>query len=144
MRLQLTTLSVFVLGFSFLPLNGHPAQAQPAADRAERLVRKPQEQSIWMRQKITASQRILEGLTKEDFELIRVNAEAMQFMGYLESWARSDTPRYREQMQSFGFANGALVQAAKDKNLDGATLAYTQLAISCVQCHKIVRGKSKH
>jgi hypothetical protein len=47
-------------------------------------------------------------------------------------------------MQCFGSANGALVRAAEDKNLDGATLAYTQLAISCVQCHKIVRGKWKH
>ena len=28
-------------------------------------------------------------------------------MGYLESWARSETPGYREQVQSFGFANGA-------------------------------------
>jgi hypothetical protein len=97
-----------------------------------------------MRQKITASQQILEGLTREDFEKIRVNAQAMQFMGYLESWARSDKPGYREQMQSFGFANGALVRAAEDRNLDGATLAYTQLAVSCVQCHKIVRGKLKY
>jgi hypothetical protein len=144
MILRVTTLSIFVLGFSFLALDDHRAQAQRAADRAERQLREPQEQSIWMRQKMTASQKILEGLTKEDFELIRVNAQAMHFMGYLEAWARSDTPGYGEQMQSFGFANGALVRAAKDKNLDGATLAYTQLAVSCVQCHKIVRGKSKH
>ena len=144
MRLRLTTFSIFVLGLPFLPLDDRPAQAQRPADRAERPVREPQEQSIWMRQKMSASQKILEGLTKEDFELIRVNAQAMQFMGYLESWARSDMPGYREQMQSFGFANGALVRAAKDKNLDGATLAYTQLAVSCVQCHKIVRGKLKH
>ncbi len=106
MRLRLTTFSIFVLGLPFLPLDDRPAQAQRPADRAERPVREPQEQSIWMRQKMSASQKILEGLTKEDFELIRVNAQAMQFMGYLESWARSDMPGYREQMQSFGFANG--------------------------------------
>jgi hypothetical protein len=144
MRLPLTTLLICFLVFPLLPGDGLPAQAQRVANRAERPVREHQEQSIWMRQKVTASQQILEGLTREDYELIRVNAQAMHFMGYLESWARSDTPGYREQMQSFGFANGALVRAAKDKNLDGATLAYTQLAVSCVQCHKIVRGKTRH
>ncbi len=106
MRLRLATLSILVLGFPFLPPADRPAQAQRPANLAERPVRGPREQSIWMRQKITASQQILEGLTREDFEMIRVNAQAMQFMGYLESWARSDTPGYREQMQSFGFANG--------------------------------------
>jgi hypothetical protein len=107
-------LSILVLGFPFLPLADRPAHAQRPAVRAERAALEPREQSIWMRQKLTASQQILEGLTKEDFEMIRVNAEAMRFMSYLESWARSDTAGYREQMQSFGFANGALVRAAKD------------------------------
>ena len=69
MGLRLTVLSILVLGLSFLPLDDHRAQVQRPADRAERVVRKPQEQSIWMRQKITASQKILEGLTREDFEL---------------------------------------------------------------------------
>jgi hypothetical protein len=32
-----------------------------------------------------------------------------------------------------------MVKMAKDKNLDGAALAYVQLTMSCVNCHKYVR-----
>ena len=35
----------------------------------------------------------------------------------------------------------ALTKAAQEKNLDAATLAYVRLTMSCVDCHKFVRGK---
>ncbi len=46
-------------------------------------------------------------------------------------------------MRDFEFANKALVHASREKNLDGATLAYVQLTLSCVNCHKVVRDVSK-
>jgi hypothetical protein len=99
--------------------------------------------SLWMKQKLLNSKAILEGLTREDFKLIQDNAQTMQFMGYLERWLRKDAQGYKEQLHAFEYANAALVRAARDKNLDGATLAYTQLTISCVQCHKIVRSATR-
>ena len=33
------------------------------------------------------------------------------------------------------------VKAAKEKNLEAATLAYVRVTMSCVNCHKLVRGK---
>jgi hypothetical protein len=35
----------------------------------------------------------------------------------------------------------SLVKAAKDRNLDAATLGYVRMTMSCVDCHKLVRGK---
>jgi hypothetical protein len=99
--------------------------------------------SIWMQHKLGASQSILEGMTRGDYEKIAQNAKGMQVMGYLESWIRANTPEYKAQLHAFDYANGAIVRAAHEKNLDGVTLAYTQLTISCVQCHKIVRDKPK-
>ena len=32
---------------------------------------------------------------------------------------------------------------AKAKNIDGATLAYVQLTVNCVNCHKYVRESTK-
>jgi hypothetical protein len=32
---------------------------------------------------------------------------------------------------------------AKDKNIDGATLAYLRLTMNCVNCHKYVRQVTK-
>jgi len=99
--------------------------------------------SIWMKKKLELSQNILAGLTESDFEKVRLNAEGMKFLGYLEKWDRGDMPDYKRQLSYFEIANRELIRQAREKNLDGATLAYNQLTVSCVQCHKIVRGAKK-
>ncbi len=99
--------------------------------------------SVWMKKKLEFSQNILAGLTESDFDKVRTNAEAMAVLGYLEKWARADRPDYKKQVAFFEFANQELIRQAKEKNLDGATLAYNQLTVSCVQCHKIVRDAKK-
>jgi cytochrome c556 len=107
---------------------------------------KPTEQeksSVWMKQKLVFSQNILAGLTESDFDKVRTNAAAMSFLGYLEKWARADQPDYKKQVAFFDFASQELIRQAKEKNLDGATLAYNQLTVSCIQCHKIVRDVKK-
>ena len=99
--------------------------------------------SIWMKQKLAATQNILAGLTKEDYEAIEKNAQSMVLVGYLEKWVRSDTPGYQKMMKDFEYANKSLVLAAREKNLDGAMVAYVQLTFSCVQCHKHIRAAWK-
>jgi len=101
---------------------------------------KQQEPSVFMKQKLSASQNILAGLTKADYDAIKKNAESMLVVGYLEKWVRADTPGYQMMMKDFTYANKTLIVAARDKNLDGATIAFVQLTLSCVNCHKIVRG----
>jgi hypothetical protein len=32
---------------------------------------------------------------------------------------------------------------ARDRNLDGATLAYLDLSMSCVKCHQAIRDRRK-
>ncbi len=96
--------------------------------------------SVWMKKKLEFSQNILAGLTRSDFTAVHDNAEAMGYLGHLEKWVRADVPGYKQQMSYFEFANKELIREAKEKNLEGATLAYNQLTVSCVQCHKVVRG----
>ena len=108
--------------------------------------KKPSEQekaSIWMKKKLQFAQNILAGLTEADFDKVRANAEAMNAVGYLERWFRADMPDYKRQVSYFEFANRELIRQAREKNLDGATLAYNQLTVSCVQCHRIVRDVKK-
>jgi hypothetical protein len=45
--------------------------------------------SIWMRQKLRASQEILRGLADGDFRSIGANAQTMNVMEHLERWARA-------------------------------------------------------
>jgi cytochrome c556 len=99
--------------------------------------------TVWMQKKLEYSQNILAGLTEGDFDKISKNAKEMNFMDYLERWTRAGSPDYKRQVSYFEFANKELIRQAKEKNVDGATLAYNQLTVSCVQCHKIVRDSKK-
>ena len=95
----------------------------------------------FMQKKLEQSQRILEGLTTDNFELIAANAKAMSTLTALEKWLGADTPEYQAQLKMFQLANQELVRNAEEQNLDGAALAYVQLTLTCVNCHKQLRVK---
>lgn len=94
-----------------------------------------------MRKKLVQTQRILEGLTTEDYELIAKNARKLNKLTVLEKWVRANTLEYKSQLSMFQQANRELIRFADDKNLDGASLAYLQLTLTCVNCHKQVRAQ---
>ncbi len=95
--------------------------------------------SFWMKKKLEYTGEILAGLTSEDFEQVAKNARTMNTLGYLERWVRAGSPEYRRQLRIFQSANKQLIEMADEENLDGAALAYVQLTLSCVNCHKLVR-----
>ena len=67
-------------------------------------------------------------------------ARSMNALGQMESWVRGGTPEYRTQLRIFHDANEQLIRMADADQLDGAALAYVQLTLSCVNCHKVVRA----
>lgn len=91
-----------------------------------------------MHKKLKYSTSILEGLVEEDFGKILKSARSLNKLGE-RKWIETESTRYRAQNQVFWHTAEALVQAAEDKNIDGATLAYTQMTVSCVNCHKVIR-----
>ena len=97
----------------------------------------------WMQRKLEHSQNILAGLTKADFEMIQSSAGKMEDLNFLEQWGREDLPEYKRQLRYFDDANKELIRQAGKKNLGGATLAYTQMTLSCVHCHNVVRDVNK-
>ena len=102
------------------------------------------EPSLWMQKKLEYSRNILAGLATEDFDQIAQNAESMQTMSRFESFIRGKMPGYRTQLQVFQSANEQLIKQAQKDNVDGAALAFTQLTISCVNCHKQLREGRKN
>lgn len=130
----LTTLATLILMTATLAVHSTRGGNQDEKDK---------QSSIWMKQKLVASQNILGGLTKADFDAVRLNAESMLFVGYLEKWVRAETREYKNMMRDFEYANKSLIRASREKNLDSATLGYVQLTLSCVNCHKVVRDAGK-
>lgn len=100
----------------------------------------PDQQSFWMRKKLEFSQSILAGLATADFDAIAKSATSMKNLTLIERMARrTDAEDYRMQLGVFQFANNELIRAAKKKDVDSATVAFTQLTLSCVNCHKLLR-----
>jgi hypothetical protein len=95
----------------------------------------------FMREKLALSQSVLEGLATEDYSLIAAKATRLSAMSNQADWRIVQSPEYDQQSIFFRQQVDALKMAAKNKNLDAATLAYVRMTMSCVDCHKLVRGK---
>ena len=95
----------------------------------------------FMRDKLELSQQMLEGVALENYDLIILKGSRLSAMTKEGDWRVFENPNYDSQSLAFRKQVDALVNAAKDKNLDAATLAYVRMTMSCVDCHKAVRGK---
>ena len=95
----------------------------------------------FMRDKLELSQGALEGLATEDYALIIAKGTKLSAMSQEVDWRVFENPDYDQQSVTFRRHVTSLVKAAEAKDLDAATLAYVRLTVSCVDCHKLVRGK---
>jgi hypothetical protein len=105
------------------------AAAPPVADRV----------AGFMRAKLGHSQNVLEGLSTADYDLIERGAQELSLASLDSNWQVLQTEDYVRQSAEFRRACDALKKAAQDKNLDGATVAWMDVTLKCVQCHKYVR-----
>ena len=93
----------------------------------------------FMRLKLDASSKILEGLAVDDSDLIGEGAKALLEMSKAEKFKVLSDPEYLELNREFRSAVHKLEEAAKKSNLDNATLQWFDTVKSCVECHKYVR-----
>ena len=103
--------------------------------------RKVNDVQDFMRVKLEHSKRVLEGLTTEDLDLVAKSAQAMSLLSQDAAWQVLQTQEYARRSQDFRHTADTLSQAAKKKNLDGAALAYVELTMKCIDCHKYVRDQ---
>jgi cytochrome c556 len=103
--------------------------------------RKSRATKEFMRDKLELSQKILEGLANEDYDLMTAKAARLAAMSQEAGWQVFENPDYADQSVAFRQNVEALIRAARRKNLDGATLAFVRITMNCVDCHKFVRGK---
>jgi hypothetical protein len=94
----------------------------------------------FMRKKLAASQSILEGLAVEDFDLIAEGAKQLKATAGAAEFMAFNDPEYVEHADDFRRIANKLAVAAKEKRLDGATLAFMDTTMSCVECHKHIRS----
>ena len=117
-------------------MDRHTSRAAPQArSRAE-----------YMREKLNFSKDVLEGLALERFETIEKGGKALKKLSEAAEWEVPTIPNATDYvMMTTDFQRHAdeLVKQAKAKNIDGATLAYLKLTMSCITCHKFIRTAAK-
>jgi hypothetical protein len=121
-----------ILGFGFILLlffGGQDTSTQAQNNQVSKL----------MAEKLKSSQKLLEGIAIGDFNKITTSAEKLIQLSNTEEWMQLKTTRYELHSNEFRRAAEALIQKAKSKNIDGATLAFFEMTMSCVRCHQYVR-----
>ncbi len=102
---------------------------------------KPNDVAVFMRAKLGHSQHVMEGLALADYSLIARGAHDLALASQASSWQVLQTEDYARQSREFRRACESLRSAANDKNLDGAALAWMEVTLKCIQCHKYVRDE---
>jgi cytochrome c556 len=92
-----------------------------------------------MTRKLQCAQKLLEGIALSDFDMTARNAEELMQLANRAEWAAYKTARYELHSNEFRRAAETIIQKSKAKNIDGVTLAYMDLTMSCVRCHQYVR-----
>jgi hypothetical protein len=93
----------------------------------------------FMRLKLDHAQKALEGIVLEDYDLISKHSQQLSLVSQASNWQVLQTEEYLQHSGEFRRATEAMTKAAKEKNLDGAALAYLETTMKCVNCHQYVR-----
>lgn len=109
---------------------------EPAAPKADDV-------GPFMRAKLAHAQDILAGLALEDFDAIARGAQELSLASQAASWQVLQTPEYARQSAEFRRSCESLKRVAKEGNLDGAALAWMEVTMKCIQCHKYVRDTER-
>ena len=93
-----------------------------------------------MRFKLHYSQGVLEAIATENFSLLATNSQKLKKLSQQADWQVRQTPEYQKFTADFARHAQSLTKAAETENTDAATVAYFQLTVSCVNCHRSLKG----
>lgn len=108
-----------------------PLEAQTPKDA-------PKEPTV-MQRKLQHAQSLLDALALNDFDKLTKNADALLKVREEATWRINETEQYLRYSNAFAEHLNKLKKAAKAKNIDGATLAYLDMTLTCVKCHDHLR-----
>lgn len=100
--------------------------------------KKPKKANL-MEQKLTAAQKLLEALALRDFKMITENSDKLNQISKQAAWKMIETPLYEGYSDEFQRVTLKMANQAREKNLEGAALAYVDMTLTCVKCHEHVR-----
>ena len=91
-----------------------------------------------MREKLQQSQGLLAALVTSDWVVLEQRSRDLERLTNDPAWAVLKTPEYARYGSAFAEAIRDLIEAARQRDQEGAPLAYVSLTLSCVRCHQVV------
>jgi len=95
---------------------------------------------LFMRKKLEATQKVMEGLAIEDYDLIGQGARQLEGISAAADFAVVKEALYTQHADEFRRTIAKIQKGAKEKRLDSAALGYMDMTMSCIECHKFVRN----
>lgn len=117
-----------------------PAGSRPQEKKAPP---KNEERAAVMKKKLTQAHKLMEGLTLQDFDKLKSAADELAALRLQAAWMAENTLDYQQLSIDFQRNIESTQKAATEKNIDAAALAYIQMTMTCVKCHKHIRELSK-
>lgn len=96
--------------------------------------------SKFMRQKLAASNSVLEGLVMDDLKAVTKASDKLLQMSMTEKWRVTNDPTYARFSKDYQRTVERLKAKSKQGTVDGAALAWMDVTLSCIECHEWVRN----
>jgi hypothetical protein len=97
-----------------------------------------------MHQKMFHSQRLLAGMTTENYPLVESSAKELIWLSKLAEWKVVDTPEYEGFSAAFRGTAQDIVVSSKQRNMLAVEDAYARLTRACLDCHGYLREQGIH
>ncbi len=107
----------------------------------DEIAAQPQKQDVeeFMARKLKSSQRTIEGVMTNDFQLIRDECSKMVDLSRHAAWKQLASPVYIQDTADFVAAAEFLEKMAAAEDAEGTSMAFSRLTASCANCHLHVR-----
>jgi len=117
-----------------------PVRSRPQEKKAPP---KNEERLAIMKKKLTQAHKLIDGLALQDFDKLKSAADELAALRLQAAWMAENTLEYQQLSIDFQRNIESTQRAATEKNIDAAALAYIQMTMTCVKCHKHIRELSK-
>lgn len=140
---------LIVVSWTISHVGSHDANAEKADKKTETSKKQSTKKdskakkpiiSKFMRKKMNASNKILEGLVVNRLDLVTEGSTVLLSMSEEEKWRASTNIIYLQHSEEFKRSVKKMNKKAKEGSLDGASLAWIDVTMSCIECHEWVRS----
>jgi len=98
----------------------------------------------FMSQKLGYSEKIVEGITLENYRLISSNSVHLTQMTQSNVWVKIPDADYLKKTVQYRADVMAMIDAARATNTPAVLNAYARVTADCVDCHHIFRNEQRH